>query len=601
MMNVFKACIMRSFLFQDFKWLVKELWEKAEKYALLPFFRIPTETPNLYSRVLVQKNVAIPMRDGVRLYADIYKPETEGKFPVVLIRMPYGKSEFYCYMPAVGKYWAKKGYACVIQDVRGKWASEGKWEPFFNEANDGYDTLDWVAAQPWCDGNIGMTGESYYGYTQWAVAALNHPNLKCIAPGDTAANIYGVWVYAGGQALCMQTLGMWVIMMNSRTYRNYFRLNQWHLPLISIDDGAGLRCESYKDWIKHPTRDDYWNRINLDHKYSAVKIPVLNWGGWYDVFLKATIDDWTGLTVKAESDAVRRRHRLLIAPTDHETTPLFTGRIGRLNVGKQVLYDRIQRFFDFWLKGVQNGLPDEPQVEMFVMGENKWRHENEWPPKRVQYVKYYLHSHSSAATLHGDGTLNTTIPGKEPVDTYIYDPENPVIVALKTDLWRLAKYMKNRTEVETRRDVLVYTSSVTEADLEITGPIIMTLYAGSSARDTDFTATLVDVFPDGYAQMIQEGIVRARHRDMSRPPSLIEPGTTYEYKIDLWATSYILKSGHRIRVEISSSNFNRYDRNLNSEGEFGSGSKIVKATQTISHDADYPSHITLPIIPRGDA
>jgi hypothetical protein len=289
----------------------------------------------------------------------------------------------------------------------------------------------------------------------------------------------------------------------------------------------------------------------------------------------------------------------LIGPIDHEWTTEYTHKIGKMNIGEKGLeYDILQQFFDYWLKGVDNSFPKTPRVKIFVIGDNEWRYENEWPLARTKYTKYYFHSNGSANTLNGDGVLDTNKPKDEPSDSYVYDPNDPIAISLETYLWELAKYLKDRTSAEKRADMLVYTTSELEEDLEITGPITVTLYATSSAKDTDFTATLVDVFPTGYAHMIQEGIVRARYRNSDRETSLIEPNKMYEYNIDLWATSHVVKKGHKIRVEISSSNFNRYDRNPNTGNNFGTDAETVKATQTVYHDTKHPSHITLPIIPR---
>jgi len=585
----------------DISWGITRLREDFfVKHFRLPFMSIPTSTPNTYEKVKVTKNVAAPMRDGIKLYADIYRPDTDDavSFPVVLTRLPYGKDEPYCAMVTQGKYWAKKGYVFVAQDVRGKYASEGTFEPIVNEANDGYDTLNWIASQPWCDGNIGMTGESYYGYTQWAVASLNHPNLKCIAPGITSADIFGV-ISFNNNVFCMQQKAGWAYQMNARKMNNPLKLDPWHLPLISMDDDAGIRCEFYKNYIRHPSRDSYWEPVNFYGKHSQVRIPVYHWGGWYDVFVAGTIKDWIAVKENSDSAEARKNQWLLIAPIDHELTPMETHRIGKIDIGKEAwTYDRIQRFFDYWLKGIDNGFAKTPRVEIFTIGDNKWRYEDTWPLARTKYTNYYFHSKGHANTLYGDGLLDRRKPGNSPADNYVYDPNDPVTITLGIDLWSMAKELKDRTSVEKRKDVLVYTLPKLDKELEITGPINVTLFAASSARDTDFTATLVDAFPDGYAHMIQEGIVRARYRNSDSEASLIEPGKIYEYTIDLWATSYVIKQGHRIRVEISSSNFNRWDRNLNTGNEFGMDDKVVKATQTIYHDKKHPSHITLPIIPR---
>ena len=281
--------------------------------------------------------------------------------------MPYGKQEAYCYMPSHGKYWARRGYACVIQDVRGRWGSEGVYEPFVNEAKDGYETLDWVAAQPWCDGNIGMTGESYYGYTQWAVAPLGHPNLKCIAPGDTAADIYASWIY-NDNAFCLSTMGGWAYVINGKQDYNEFLMDPWHLPLADMPAAAGHPSKAYTEWMEHQARDEYWDRVNVCQRYADVKIPALHWGGWYDVFLNGTIGGWEGVRSEAGEEA-RDKQWLMIGATDHELSPEFTGRIGRLELKDHgYAHDRIKAFMDHWLKGEDNGVARGGRVRYFTMG-----------------------------------------------------------------------------------------------------------------------------------------------------------------------------------------------------------------------------------------
>ena len=583
----------------------KQLHDAIRKRFHLPHVSLPTSTPNTYEELKIEENVAVPMRDGVKLRANVYRPNVDGKFPVILTRLPYGKDEPYCFMPVHGRYWAKKGYAFVAQDVRGKYASEGTFEPFANEANDGYDTIGWIVRQPWCDGNIGMTGESYYGYTQLAAATMNHPNLKCIAPGVAALGvIYGSGSYSfDDNALPLQTMGQWEAQMTvDKTLRDA-GLDYWHLPLVTMDEDAGYRSEFFKELVRYYFRycpgDAHWKRTSLQEKFNQIKIPAYHWSGWYDVFLPGAIRGWLGIKEKSDSLEARSNQWLVIAPVDHEITPITTHRIGKIDIGAEAWsYDRIKRFFDYWLKGIDNGLGKTPRVEIFTIGDNKWRYENEWPLARTKYTRYYFHSEGGANTSKGDGSLDVTEPGDEAVDHYVYDPNMPVTIALEQDYWHLAETLKNRAYVERREDVLIYSTGKLGKDTEITGPISVTLFAASSARDTDFTATLVDVFPDGYAHMIQEGIVRARYRNSGSEPSLLEPGKTYEYKIDLCATSYVVKQGHRIKVEISSSNFNRWDRNPNTGNDYGLDAETIKANQTIYHDKEHRSYITLPIIPR---
>jgi putative CocE/NonD family hydrolase len=587
---------MKLFIKQDLQWFLFKLGRTIETIFILPGREFETKLPNTHDRISIDKNVKIRMRDGVNLFSDIYKPDAAGKYPVILYRMPYGKGEYYCHMPMYGRYWARKGFVCVVQDVRGKWASEGKWEPFVNEAQDGLDTLDWIATQPWCDGNIGMNGESYYGYTQWAVAPLKHPNLKCIAPGDTATDIYGVWFYVD-HAFCQQTMGDWAIAMENRRYQNHLRVNHRQWPLRKVAEEARLVPTDYVEYLQHPERDSFWERINVDQKYADIHIPTLVWGGWYDVFLKGTINDWLGLRANAVNDQVRDNIWLLIGPIDHEQSTQETGRIGKVDVGdKAWSLDLFLPFFNYYLKGIDNGFLNEPRVKIFTIGENRWRKETSWPPKQMQLVSYFFHSQGDAGT--GDALLDTDPPANEPPDQYLYDPDKPVDLTSKTDLWYMAQYLKDRRDLVKRLDVLKYATSEIKNDTELTGPLSVILYAASSACDTDFTATLVDVFPDGYAHLIQEGIVRARYRNGSVTPSNITPGKIYEYIIDLWATSYVVKKGHRLRVEISSSNFDRYDRNPNTGEPLGLSLKPVVAKQTIYHNDVYPSHVVLPLIPR---
>jgi len=578
-----------------------ELDNELRKRFHLPNVSLPTSTPNAYEDVKIEENVVVPMRDGINLRANVYRPNVDGKFAVILSRLPYGKDEPYCAMPVHGRYWAKKGYACVMQDVRGKFASDGVFDPFVNEVNDGYDTLNWIVRQPWCDGNIGMIGESYYGYTQLAVATLDHPNLKCIAPGVASLGIYGSCNYnPDDNALSLQTFGYWAAEMAvDKIQRHDVALDYWHLPLVTMDEDAGVKSEFFKEMVRYYPGDARWKRTSLQEKLNQIKIPAYHWSGWYDAILHGAIRSWLGIKEKSDSLEARRNQWLAIAPIDHELSPVTTHRIGRIDIGEEAWsYDRLQRFFDYWLKGIDNGFDKTPRVEIFTIGDNKWRYEEEWPLARTKYTKYYFHSKGGANTSKGDGSLDVTKPDDEAADDYVYDPNMPVTIAMEQQYWYLAETLKNRTYVERREDVLVYSTGKLEKDIEITGPINVTLFAASSARDTDFTATLVDVFPDGYAHMIQEGIVRARYRNSGSEASLLKPGKVYEYKIDLCATSYVVKQGHRIKVEISSSNFNRWDRNPNTGNEYGLDAETVKASQTVYHDKKHPSHITLPIIPR---
>jgi putative CocE/NonD family hydrolase len=586
-------------LVADVLWQVSTVKDLYDKVVRLPSATTDSSTPERYAEVVIDKDVPITMRDGVRLYANVYRPQADGRFPVIVIRLPYGKDEYYCTMPAIGEFWAKRGYAAVIQDVRGKFTSEGSFDPFVNEVADGYDTIDWAAKQPWSDGNAGVMGESYYGYTTWAAAVSQHPSLKCIAPANINMDVYSSAFRQG--AFDLQLMGDWAIGMDARTYQNALRLDHWHLPLIAMDDAAGIPSYNYKRMVTNPYGGGPWDRINLNDWYEQISIPILHLGGWNDVFLNGTIHDWQEIrSVRAALPAAAPQW-LVLGPWDHESTTDETHRIGQLEIGEKsatTQWDVRQAFFDWCLKGIETELVAGPKVQIFVVGDNDWRFENEWPLARTQYTDYYLHSSGAANTVQGDGSLSPIPPGDESPDQYSYDPQDPVQYATGVDYWSLAKEMQDRAAVEERDDVLVYTTDALSEDVEITGPISATLYASSSAPDTDFTAALVDVSPDGSTHLIQEGIIRASFRDGVELWSPIEPGKVYQYVLDLWATSYVVKAGHRIRVEVSSSNFDRYDRNPNTGNDFGLSAEAVPATQTIYHSAEYPSRITLPVIPR---
>jgi len=589
----------RGFLRADFEWAFYSALDKFSKHFRLPFKEVRNGMPDRYDKITVEKNVSIPMRDGVRLYANIYKPKAEGRFPVILTRLPYGKDEYYCWMPAVGKFWASKGYVFVAQDVRGKFCSEGEFEPLANEVRDGYDTLDWISKQSWCDGNIGMEGESYYGYTTWAAATTGHPNLKCISPMNTAMDFHSATFQNG--AFTLQTAGTYPILMHGRTYQNILRLDTMHLPLTAMDDAAGIPSSYYDELLRHPFRDEVTEAYNLRNKYERLEIPLLIFAGWYDVFLRTTIDDWASVWTENEHAELAGKQWIVMGPGDHESSTEHTNRIGKIDIGTKsstTRWEMKQAFFDRYLKGIDNGFDKTPPVRIFVIGDNDWRYEHEWPLARTDYADYYFHSGGHANTLNGDGRMDMNSPNDEPYDTYVYDPKDPVAIAAETDMWFMAAQLKDRRPVEERNDVLVYTTSTLSRDMEITGPISVALHAASSAVDTDFTAALVDVFPNGYLHLIQEGIQRASYRESDTGPTFLEPEKIYDYTIDLWATSYVVKAGHRLRVEISSSNFDRFDRNLNTGNEFGVSLEQMTATQKIYHTAEHPSRIRLPIIPR---
>ncbi len=565
-------------------------------------------------KIKMRCNVMVPMRDGVRLSTDIYMPDALGPFPVILIRTPYNNNREPDVQDAV--YFATRGYAVLIQDVRGRGDSEGEWMPFAHEAQDGYDAQEWAGKQPWCTGKVGTSGGSYVGLTQWLPAPLRNPHLAAMAPRVGFSNLYHNWVYTGGAFQLGFNLRWGAIQMHTRTNRTQYlwlpeevHLSRlfWHLPLITGDEAAGRPNEFYKEWIRHPSYDAYWERLgNIEARYAEIDVPAYGFGGWYDVFLQSTLNNFKGVANQGYSEKARRSQKVLIGPWIHSLGERGTcSKTGDIDFGPESTIDlrgEELRWFDFWLKGMDNGILDEPRVKVFVMGANRWREADTWPIPGTRYTRYYLHSRGKANSLHGDGGLGTALPISEPPDSYIYDPTNPVptlggSTCCGEDVTPVTMGPRDQRPAEERPDVLVYTTPPLEADLEVTGPVSVTLYAASDAPDTDFTAKLVDVFPDGHAMNVAQGIIRARYRDSWEQPTLLEPSRVYEYSIDLWSTSNCFLRGHQIRVEISSSNFPQFDRNPNTGNPFGLDTEVRTATQRVYHDADHPSHILLPIVP----
>ena len=575
--------------------------------------------------MLTDKDVPMKTRDGVTLRADVYRPDAPGRFPVLLSRLPYDKNGRR--RPGDIDVFVEHGYVVINQDTRGRFASDGdEFYPLIWEAQDGYDAVEWAAALPYANGRVGTMGQSYLGATQYLLAPARPPHLVASFPASAAADFHQCWVYHTGGAFELGWQVPYAILMARDTIARrgltatllpeLERLlapapTPWappisdeayrRLPLTAWADLLGPVAPYFADYLRHPTDGPTWD-INLEHRYGEITAPMYHVTSWYDIFLHGGLANFSGLRQHARTDAARRAQKLLIGPWAHlfpYTSPTSTGT-GDIDFGAAALIDlhEVQlRWFDQWLKGVDTGILDEPPVKLFVMGENRWRDEHEWPLARTRYTPYYLHSGGSANSVRGDGGLSPRALGDEPSDHFTYDPADPVPTRGGNTLI-IAMGVQDQRPVEARADVLVYTTEAMTDPLEATGPLTVTLYAASTAPDTDFTAKLVDVHPDGFAQNLADGIVRARYRESRTTPKLLTPGEVTRFTIDLWATSHVVLSGHRLRLEISSSNFPRFDRNLNSGEDQATGTRWQTARQTIFHDARYPSHITLPVIPR---
>jgi len=577
----------------------------------------------MVSRIVIDKNVMAPMRDGVALATDIYRPYTEERLPALVQRTPYNKD-----LASVTDIvrMANAGYAVVVQDVRGRFASAGQFEPFIHEAADGADTLAWAASQPWSTGAVGTFGASYVGAIQWLAASTSPPALKAMAPVITAADYHDGWTYQGGAFELGFNLnwalgfartdiergiasGMAAAESRETLIDAVDTLHDLYKRTPLVDVASILRAAPYYvTWLDHPDDDAYWRRIAPNAYYERMTAPALNIGGWYDIFLGGTLANYRGMKARGGSALARTGQRLLIGPWSHGVFgSIYAERGYGFRAGSEAVdLTGVQlRWFDHILKGIDNGIAGERPVRLFIMGANVWRDEDDWPLPDTIYRPYYLHSGGQANSLHGDGVLTPEPPATESDDIYLYDPRNPTPTLGGPTLLPGASVGANmgprdQRPVEMRHDVLCYTTPPVARPLEVTGPVELILYVSSSARDTDFTGKLVDVAPDGRAEILTEGILRARYRASFSRPEPLKPGRIYELHLDLWATANVFAVGHCVRLEVSSSNFPRFDRNTNTGGTIAreGADDVVQAVNHVYHDRTHPSHVLLPVIER---
>lgn len=562
-------------------------------------------------QVVCERDVAVKMRDGVVLTADVYRPKAEGKFPVLLARTPYDKANTRVYDAPFGIRGASQGYVVIIQDARGRFTSKGDWYPFKHESQDGYDTVEWAASQPYSNGKVGMFGASYLGITQLLAALAQPPHLAGISPVLAPSDLHDGTIYQGG-AFEQGLAGTWTpgLAVDSLNRQLYGKMNVtewiWKLPLVDYPmlevPSPSTVAPYFRDWLSHPSNDDYWKAWSVKDQPAKVSVPAYHVGGWYDIFMGGTLDNYMSIRKNGGTETARHGQRLLIGPWCHCA---FDGKPGDADFGPQarmglLAEDETFRWYDHLLKGLPNGIEGEKPVRIFVMGKNIWREEDDWPLARARATRYYLHSGGKANSLRGDGMLSAQTPRSEPAESYVYDPADPVPTrggGLCCNDTLLAPGVRDQRPNEARDDVLIFSTAALQEDFEVTGPISLELYASSSAVDTDFAAKLVDVWPNGFVQNLTDGILRARYRKSQEKAELMNPGEIYRLTIDLWATSNVFLKDHRLRLEVSSSNFPRFDRNLNTGEDQGRGTRMAKATNKIYHDGEHPSALVLPVIP----
>jgi putative CocE/NonD family hydrolase len=547
-----------------------------------PPLEIVSGTPDRSSEVVLLADRVATMRDGIALGADVYLPTLELPLPAVVLRQPYGRRTPGMGFEEVARFFARKGYACVVQDVRGKFSSGGAFDPGVHEVDDGTDTVDWVASEPWCDGRVGLWGESYYGFTAVAAAVGGHPAIRCIAPGDIAVDRRAAWFRQG--AFLLNTTGTWALAMDAPEYADVSGVDPYHLPLVELGRPVGLEGAYLRAILTRLEDAAWWRQRGLRHRLHEVRVPVLSWSGWWDTYLGAQLREHAELLASHPQPATVH---LLVGPWDHEGSGEHTDRVVCVPVPPTAehRWDAYQAFFDRYL--LDADVPAPPAADVFTIGPNRWRELPAWPPPDVRPTPLFLRA---------DGRAALAAPtDDEPPDTFTYDPADPLPELVGRNGWALCAALGDRRRFDDRIDVLRYVGEPLADDLELTGPLSARLFAASSAVDTDFTVTLADVFPDGTVNTVADGIVRARYRrGLDRPVPLV-PGAVEAYDVDLHATSYVVRAGHRLRVDVSSSCFDRYDRNPNTGAPVGTATTTVVARQTIHHAPGRASHVLLPV------
>lgn len=551
----------------------------------------------------------VPMRDGTHLSADVYLPVGAGPLPTIMQWTPYEstRERFISW----GVSFARRDYAAVVVDVRGRYESDGIFNAAFDQDGvDAYDSVSWAVDQAWSNGRVGTWGRSYGALVQWHLAHLAHPNVQCVAPQVICDDHFWDGYWTGGifqLALSLGAAALWTsalslvtgpsaadVVLSDRVVA--------HLPLVELDEVAiGRKVPFWRDWWEHQVNDEYWQRLR--HRPELVSVPIFQQGGWFDPYSGSHARSFATIGDRVPS-------RVLIGPWSHEEeVETFHGDVDFGPGSVTVIRDHEVAFYDRYLKDADNGWEARPPLELFVMGDNRWRGEDRWPLAGTQFTPWYLHSRGNANTFFGNGTLSTDEPrSEEPADRYDYDPADPVpsiggvnsvLTMTQGAQTPVVPGPRDQRVIERRDDVLCYTSHVLDEDLELTGPIEAVLYAASSALDTDFVVRIVDVLPSGKAIVVTEGFLRARYRKSEEGESseLLEPGEVTELRFRCYPTSIVLKQGHRLRVDVTSSSFPRLSRNLNTGEDVGTGTRMAVARQTILHTSTYPSHVVLPVIP----
>ncbi len=582
--------------------------------------------------VRLELDVPIPMRDGVRLATDLYFPEETGPHPVLLERTPYGKHQSVMVNIGAPPYLARDGYVVAVQDVRGRYASEGAWYPFGDdlsgETSDGYDTVEWLAAQPFSNGKVGIFGGSYAGFNQYTMAKNMPPHLVATFPRQGPQCLHNEWVYRGGalefafmaprfaRVLSAEVLRNRQVQFSRKVREHQLDLaNRWPTPSHYLFSDP---FQWFRDYVSRQEDEVYWTQWDIAAHWACFDRPSYHVASWFDIFCGGTLRNFCGMRARAGSEKVRHGHKLIIGPWIHG--PFMAqapqGRLaGEMDFGEVAQWDykgTMLRWFNCWLKDRDDGIRDEPDVRYFVMGLNDWKTAPDWPPPGIEYRRFYFRDQpSGSAHSLNDGSLNRDPPGGgERPAAFLHDPEDPVASSGGTTLFNFSPHesagaetwddlnaqagSRDQRAIEAR--CLTFTSAPLEQDLEVTGPVEAVIYLSSTAADTDVIVRLCDVYPDGRSMLLCDGIQRARYRQSPFRSSLLEPGRVYEIRVDLWATSNLFRAGHRIRVVLNSSCFPRFDVNPGAGKSALDSGGSLKAENQVYLDGSRPSHVLLPVM-----
>ena len=570
--------------------------------------------------VIIERNMDVPMRDGTILRADVWRPDADGRFPVLIERTPYDKGGSSESNLGAGEYYASHGYVVVIQDVRGRFASDGEFYPFRDDADgehqDGFDTVEWTAEQPWSNGKIGTIGGSYSGATQYRMLSTQPPHLEAQFVRQSSADYYDEWVYRGG-AFEHGFNTMWTLKHTSTNARKLAPVGsedeinrrveiasgdyaKWleNTPISPLSPIADLH-DWFGDWMNHPNHDEFWEELSNARFHDKTNVPVHHFGSWFDCFLNGTIRSYEGMRSNAATPEARAGQRMTIGPWVHNPGPADMREAGAVDFGEQAKlgwFETRKRWFDHWLKGVDNGVDSDKPVKLFAMGINKWREFDEWPPAAAKETPFYLSAGKSvSATSLNDGVLSKNKPRLfgEVFDEYDSDPKKPI---RSFGGGHLGDNNGPRDQRGYEDNVLTYTTEVLDEPLDVTGRVKAVLHASSSAIDTDWVVRITDVHPDGTSMLVCDGILRARFKDSFEKPTALVPYQPTEFVVDLWATSHVFQKGHRLRVAVASSSFPRWDINWQTGKNNALESSGIIAHNRIFRDEIRSSHVILPLL-----